>query len=385
MRCSAAAECWASGAKDLAIPLDALKPSADRDALVLNVSEEQIRNAQGFDKDNWPDRPRRSLLQAAPAGQYGYYQPGTHEREVVRETDYGEPGQRSHEGQQWQNQNSEATGFSPMYGAPASAQFVDWPAERDQQWANRVSKIVGTHARDTQNDRIGSIEDLAIDMRDGRIVFAALDPAGKLDVGDRLVAVPWNRLQIEPQQREIVVNANVQALRLAAFDESRWNDLGDPSWARSVFQAYGEQPYWTTYGYQQQFPQQGPQMQGQGQFQRPGERMYNPQTETTIKGRILDVQTMSVGERPMMRILVDDNGQQRVVRLGAQSELPQQLNLQWGEQVQVTGSQVQMDGQSFIIARQVQQNGQTFNLRDSNGRWIFQDQGRRRPDERSDW
>jgi sporulation protein YlmC with PRC-barrel domain len=42
------------GGKLLAIPWDALTLDTSRECFVLSASSEQIRNAPGFDKDNWP-------------------------------------------------------------------------------------------------------------------------------------------------------------------------------------------------------------------------------------------------------------------------------------------------------------------------------------------
>jgi sporulation protein YlmC with PRC-barrel domain len=43
------------GDKLFAVPWEALKPTADRGAFVLDVSKERLEKAPGFDKNNWPD------------------------------------------------------------------------------------------------------------------------------------------------------------------------------------------------------------------------------------------------------------------------------------------------------------------------------------------
>ena len=46
------------GDKYFAVPWGALTLSADKKHFILNVKEESLKNAPGFDKDNWPDMSR---------------------------------------------------------------------------------------------------------------------------------------------------------------------------------------------------------------------------------------------------------------------------------------------------------------------------------------
>jgi sporulation protein YlmC with PRC-barrel domain len=43
------------GDKLFAVPMDALQSKADDDKFVLDASKDQLKNAPGFDKNNWPD------------------------------------------------------------------------------------------------------------------------------------------------------------------------------------------------------------------------------------------------------------------------------------------------------------------------------------------
>lgn len=44
------------GDKLFAIPWEALTINTDDHTFILNVEKEQLKNAPGFDKDNWPDQ-----------------------------------------------------------------------------------------------------------------------------------------------------------------------------------------------------------------------------------------------------------------------------------------------------------------------------------------
>lgn len=43
------------GDKLFAIPIQAFKLDEDRKCFILNISKDKLKNAQGFDKNNWPD------------------------------------------------------------------------------------------------------------------------------------------------------------------------------------------------------------------------------------------------------------------------------------------------------------------------------------------
>ena len=48
------------GAKLFAIPWDALTLDADRECFILDIDEERLANAPGFDKDHWPSMADRT-------------------------------------------------------------------------------------------------------------------------------------------------------------------------------------------------------------------------------------------------------------------------------------------------------------------------------------
>lgn len=48
------------GDKLFAIPFQALKHDGDRNRFVLNVDKERLKNAPGFDKNNWPSTADRA-------------------------------------------------------------------------------------------------------------------------------------------------------------------------------------------------------------------------------------------------------------------------------------------------------------------------------------
>ena len=57
------------GDKFFAVPMQALKLSREDKSFVLDVDKERLKNAPGFDKDNWPDMGDRTFGKSV----YSYY------------------------------------------------------------------------------------------------------------------------------------------------------------------------------------------------------------------------------------------------------------------------------------------------------------------------
>jgi hypothetical protein len=92
---------------------------------------------------------------------------------------------------------------------------------------------------------------------------------------------------------------------------------------------------------------------------------YNQGTETTVEGTILSVNPQAPGG---MHVTLDTDRGQYDVHLGPQWYLDQQqVSLNPGDRIQVTGSEQMIGGQPSVIARQVTENGNTVTLRTASG------------------
>ena len=83
--------------------------------------------------------------------------------------------------------------------APAGVVTEQQPSELRGDW------IIGTTVMSTQDETIGSIQDLIIDEEEGRITAAVLSVGGFLGFGAKNIAVDWNELQIDYDGRDITL------------------------------------------------------------------------------------------------------------------------------------------------------------------------------------
>lgn len=108
-----------------------------------------------------------------------------------------------------------------------------------------ASTITGDNVRNLDGDKLGHIEELIIDLDGGRINYAVLSSGGFLGLGDKLFAIPWDMLNVDTENKEIVVDLSKETLENApGFDKDNWPDLHDRTWVADVYRYYGSDPYW---------------------------------------------------------------------------------------------------------------------------------------------
>jgi sporulation protein YlmC with PRC-barrel domain len=107
------------------------------------------------------------------------------------------------------------------------------------------STLVGDKVRNAAGEHLGKIEELMIDVNDGRIGYAVLSFGGFAGLGSRLFAIPWSLLRVDQPNHEFVLNIEKSILENApGFDRDHWPDLADPSLAAQIHGHYDVKPYW---------------------------------------------------------------------------------------------------------------------------------------------
>ncbi len=75
----------------------------------------------------------------------------------------------------------------------------------------RASHIIGREVKNSQDEDIGEVDDLII-TKDDNVVKAVVSVGGFLGIGDKLVAVPYDQLQVDPQQDYVMYEATKEQL-----------------------------------------------------------------------------------------------------------------------------------------------------------------------------
>jgi uncharacterized protein YrrD len=109
-----------------------------------------------------------------------------------------------------------------------------------------ASTVNGTSVRSPDGEDLGKIEELMFDRDTGRMAYAVLSFGGFLGMGDKLFAIPWQALSLDPDREEAVLPVDKTVLENApGFDKDHWPDFADPTWSGQIHEHYGTEPYWT--------------------------------------------------------------------------------------------------------------------------------------------
>ena len=106
-----------------------------------------------------------------------------------------------------------------------------------------VDTLMGNDVYNLQDDDLGDIKEIMLDMRSGRISYAVLSFGGFLGMGEKLFAVPWSALTLDTENKRFTLNVEKDRLENApGFDKDSWPDMADPAWAKGIQDFYGATP-----------------------------------------------------------------------------------------------------------------------------------------------
>ena len=72
-----------------------------------------------------------------------------------------------------------------------------------------ASTITGDEVCNLDEEKLGKIQDLMLDLTEGKIRYAVLTSGGFLSMGDRLFAVPWKALKLDKANHRFILDADM--------------------------------------------------------------------------------------------------------------------------------------------------------------------------------
>lgn len=103
----------------------------------------------------------------------------------------------------------------------------------------KTTEIVGLNVHNNQDESIGAVEDIVIDLASGRVVAVIVSSGGFLGMGESLNAVPPDKLQYGPEEETLRLDMTKEALREAPrFTAGEWPDFSDKNTTDGMNRAY---------------------------------------------------------------------------------------------------------------------------------------------------
>ena len=111
-----------------------------------------------------------------------------------------------------------------------------------------AGRVNGADVYNRAGEKLGKVEDVAIDKVSGQVAYAILSFGGFLGIGERYHPVPWSLLVYDPDRRGYVIPCDKDRLDAAptfeADDLSGWDDTDVRYGIYNFYAPYGAEPYW---------------------------------------------------------------------------------------------------------------------------------------------
>jgi len=222
-----------------AVPPGALHHDVSQKVVHLDANKDKLQSAPKFEMSNWAECCDSNHL----AGVYQHYGESPTFK-FIQSGDAVLDGQRNTNG----SSLTVATGETDAtwHDRSLSERQSLIPAARLGQ-VQKASKLMGTSVNNLQDEKLGKVDNLLVDLPAGRLVAVIVSSGGFLGLGDELSAVPPTTLRFTPDRGTLQLDATKELLSKAPhFKANQWPDLGEPSYADGIYRAYRVEPYFTT-------------------------------------------------------------------------------------------------------------------------------------------
>jgi len=165
------------GDKLFAYPVSAFTQTGNDDKVILNVDKARLKGAPGFAARDFPD--------------------------------FNAPKYR--------------TDVDGYFGPTAAVKPMP------NQMLRRASEWIGKDINDRNGKDVGEIEDLVVNMGNGKIHYAVVEFDKSWSLNDKLLAVPMKALHHTTTSKDLVWDIDKSRVDTSlAFDKNRWPNLNDP-------------------------------------------------------------------------------------------------------------------------------------------------------------
>ena len=108
-----------------------------------------------------------------------------------------------------------------------------------------ASTMIGDDVVNAEGQNLGEIKELMVDLEVGQIAYAVLSFGGFLGLGEKLFAIPWAALWLDPEREVFVLDVDREVLEEApGFDKDDWPQTRDREYVIKIYEYYGYDSYW---------------------------------------------------------------------------------------------------------------------------------------------
>jgi len=106
----------------------------------------------------------------------------------------------------------------------------------------KASKLIGMKVENQQEQKLGDVEDIALDAASGKIAYVVVSSGGVLGIGDKLHAVPAGAFSFDSADNNLVLNVSKERWKESpVFDEKDTDGLADADREKEIYTFYDVQ------------------------------------------------------------------------------------------------------------------------------------------------
>jgi sporulation protein YlmC with PRC-barrel domain len=107
-----------------------------------------------------------------------------------------------------------------------------------------ADKVNGTTVYNTAGEKLGSVDDVMLDKKSGRVIYAVLSFGGILGLGEKQYPLPWSSLTYDESKEGFVISCDKSKLEQAPSLNDYENFNWTADYGRTVDRYYGAPTYW---------------------------------------------------------------------------------------------------------------------------------------------
>jgi sporulation protein YlmC with PRC-barrel domain len=108
----------------------------------------------------------------------------------------------------------------------------------------KASDVIGMTVNNYQEEKLGKVSDLALDVESGRIVQVIISTGGFLGMGNTLTAVPPGALHQDAALKALQLDISKEKFKAAPkFEAAKWDEGTQSNRVSEAYGYYGQQPY----------------------------------------------------------------------------------------------------------------------------------------------
>jgi len=108
-----------------------------------------------------------------------------------------------------------------------------------------ATAVIGDGVVNRAGEKLGKIEEIMLDLENGRVAYAVLSFGGFLGLGEKLFAIPFEALKLDASREHFTLDVDKDKMKNApGFDKNHPPKASDRTWGAEVYKFYGYKPYW---------------------------------------------------------------------------------------------------------------------------------------------